>query len=549
MTNDTGRTIGVIDIGSNSVRMVIAQVLVGEQEAAVPADAGSVAGDIGGKIEILEQMRQPAHLGHDTYVNGRLSQRSINATVSILREYARVLDAYEVEHIRAVATAAVREAGNADAFVDRIALAVNLDLELVDPSEESRLTVLGVRHAVGDAMDVNRGESLIAEVGGGSSLLTFLRNGQIAASESFPLGSIRLQEMLATSHESPDTASGLLSHQISSVMSAMRRILPLRRVKNFVAIGGDARFAAQRVGRPTSSPDLFTVELKDYDELVAECVRHTADELARKYNLPFADAETLMPALLAYQAMVHATRAKRLIVCNASMRDGILLDLAGNVTGREDPGRVENVLQSARTIGEKYRTDAAHAGHVSDLAVRLFDALENEHGLASRHRLLLRVAGLLHETGGYVSSRSHHKHSYYLIANSEIFGLRKEEIAVVANVARYHRRSGPKPSHMEYMALPREHRMVVNKLAAILRVADALDRGHAQQVRNFQVELRDEEVVLVIHDVADLTLERRALLSKADLFEEIFGLRVRLEEASQGMARSDGIGSSGPQDL
>jgi len=219
-----------------------------------------------------------------------------------------------------------------------------------------------------------------------------------------------------------------------------------------------------------------------------------------------------------------------MLVCNVSMRDGLLLELAREATGTEDPELAESVVQSARTIGEKYRYDPRHAEHVAGLAVRLFDELQGEHGLSPRHRLLLRVAAILHEVGGFVSNRAHHKHSYYLIANSEVFGLRREEVQVAALVARYHRRAVPKATHVEFLTLPRESRIAVSKLAAILRVADALDRGHAQQVRDFHVERRPGELAIYVRGVPDITVERRAIKQKGDLFEDTFGLRVRIEE-------------------
>jgi exopolyphosphatase/guanosine-5'-triphosphate,3'-diphosphate pyrophosphatase len=167
---------------------------------------------------------------------------------------------------------------------------------------------------------------------------------------------------------------------------------------------------------------------------------------------------------------------------------------------------------------------------VADLSVALFDTLQDEHGLGGRYRLLLRVAGLLHEIGGFVSNRAHHKHSYYLISNTEIFGLKRDEIEIVAHIARYHRRSGPKPSHIEYVALPRETRVVVNKLAALLRVADALARGHIRQIDDVRFELQGDELLLHVHGLADYMLEQRAIALKGDLFEDIYGIRIRFEE-------------------
>ena len=154
------------------------------------------------------------------------------------------------------------------------------------------------------------------------------------------------------------------------------------------------------------------------------------------------------------------------------------------------------MIHSATAIAEKYHVDLDHADNVAEVAVRLFDLFQADHGLGPRHRLLLRVAALLHEVGGFVSSRAHHKHSEYLIANSEIFGLNRNEITLVSQIARYHRRSVPRSSHPTYMALPRESRVVVNKLAALLRVADALIRGHRRRASDIQFQRQGDELIV-----------------------------------------------------
>lgn len=506
------KVVGVIDIGANAVRMVIAQVRPD------------------GAIEELERTQRAVRLGHDTFTNGRLGQRAMNAALGVLRDCKRLLDTYQAEGVRAVATSAVREAANADAFVDRVAMAADLDLEVLDPAEESRLTVSAVRQAMRGALELGQAFALIAEVGGGSTLLTVLDRGAITASASYALGSIRLQEHLATTQEPQARAVALLRQQVSNVVEAIKRALPLDRVNTFVAVGEEARFAAQHIGQPALPDRVWSVEAKPFDRLVADCARLSPERLSKKHGLPLQSTERLVPAFLIYHALLHATPVERMLVCNVSMRDGLLLDLARRVTGADDPELAESVVQSARTIGEKYRYDAQHAEHVAALAARLFDELQGEHGLSPRHRLLLRVAATLHEIGGFVSNRSHHKHSYYLIANSEVFGLRREEVLVAAHVARYHRRATPRPTHLEYLALPREDRIAVNKLAALLRVADALDRGHARQVRDFLLERQPGELVLYVRGVADLTVERRALEEKGDLFEDTYGLRLRVEE-------------------
>lgn len=506
------QTIAAIDVGSNAIRMAVAEVLPD------------------GLVEVLEQLQQGIRLGQDTFRRGRLGGQTLRAAVGILREYRRILDPYRVHHLRVVATSAVREAANADTLLDRALMSTGLEIELIDTSEESRLTVAAVRRQLIGEAGAKRGLVLVAHVGGGITLLTVVDRGEIVDSQSLPLGSIRLQEGVLAGGEPAQRAASLMRQQISNVLSATQSALPLDRIQTFVAIGVDARFAAQQIGKPIAPEGMVAVGRAQLDKLVRQCERHTTEELARKFGLPFPQAETLNPALMVYQALLEATGVMQFLVSPGSMRDGLLLDLAARVTGREDEGLTKGVTRSALAVARKYHVDRRHAQNVADLSTKLFDLLQAEHGLAARHRLLLRVAGLLHEVGGFVSNRSHHKHSYYLIANAEIFGLSRDEHMLVAHVARYHRRAVPQQSHLEYVALPRDRRILVNKLAALLRVADALDRAHGQQVRDFQGERRENEFVITVPGVTDLTLERGAIGQKGDLFEDVFGLRIRLEE-------------------
>jgi exopolyphosphatase/guanosine-5'-triphosphate,3'-diphosphate pyrophosphatase len=271
------------------------------------------------------------------------------------------------------------------------------------------------------------------------------------------------------------------------------------------------------------------VSARDLDKLVSKSQRHTADKLTKMYGLSFSDAETLIPALLVYQVLLHSTGAREILVSNVSMRDGLLLDLAQLATGAIEESAYDDVIRSALSVARKYRVYLKHALHAREISVLLFDELLGEHAMPKRYRLLLEVASILHEIGTFVSSRAHHKHSCYLITNSEIPGLTQEELQLVANVARYHRRSRPKPTHIEYMSLPREKRMIVNKLAALLRVADALDASRTQQVRNIKCNISNEGLVITVPTTADLSLEERTLAMKCDLFEDIYGLQIRLE--------------------
>lgn len=506
------KIVAAVDVGSNALRMAVAEVLPN------------------GEFEILERLQRAVRLGQDTFRRGRLGGQSMRAAVSVLQDFRQVLRLYDVGQLRAVATSAVREASNADTFLDRVFMATAFQLDVIGTSEESRLTVSAVRRAVGDALDVNRGVGLIADVGGGSTLLTMLEDGDIVSSHGLRLGSIWLQEMLSTSEESPERSTELLRHHIANALSTAQSLLPLERVGSFIAVGGDARFAARQVGKPTESADLMVVERADLDRLVRQCQKCTAEELSRRHGLPFAEAETINPALLVYQLLLRKTRAERLIISHVSMRDGLLLELARAATGQEDEGLLKGILHSTESLAEKYGVDVEHAHTVAELCGQLFDLLQADHGLSARHRLLLRVAAMLHEVGAFINPRSLHKHSYYIIYNSEIFGLNRNETEIVAHTARYHRGGGPKLTHAEYTALPREKRVVINKLAALLRLADALVRGRVETARRLQFEREGDELIVHLPTSSDLLLERRSIAGRGDLFEDVYGMKVRLEE-------------------
>lgn len=237
----------------------------------------------------------------------------------------------------------------------------------------------------------------------------------------------------------------------------------------------------------------------------------------------------MLPALLIYQALLHATKARQMIVSSVSMRDGLLLELARHCRGQQDQSFGKEVIQSALSMAEKYKVNLRHAKRVAACAVRLYDQLQIEHGLTYRYRVLLECAALLHEIGTFVSTRAYHKHTYYLVANSEIYGLSRTEVAIVANVARYHRRSVPKPSHPEYMTLTQENRIAVNKLAALLRLAKAMDVSDIRNAAQIDCEVTGNVLTLLVPGISDISIQKRSLEIRSDFLEDVYGLKIEFK--------------------
>jgi exopolyphosphatase/guanosine-5'-triphosphate,3'-diphosphate pyrophosphatase len=355
-----------------------------------------------------------------------------------------------------------------------------------------------------------------------------LRRGEPTRSGVYALGSIRMRQQLDLRKHSRDVQLAIVRRYVANVIEEIRVEIPLNRVNHMLAIGGDVRFVAAQI----AEGDNERLRQLPRDRFLAFCEeveRLDEDALADRFRLTPSDAATLAPALVIYRALLTETAAKTIVVSDASLRAGMLLDFADPGTRLSVQEFERQVLASADALGQKYRFDHDHGHQVANLATRLFDELRDEHGLYDRERLLLQVAALLHDVGVYVSLRAHHKHSQYILAASQIFGLSAEETAVVSNIARYHRRGLPQRTHVPYITLDREDRMIVNKLAAILRVANALDAEHAQKVRDLRVIRGGPSWVLELTGSGDLTMERLAAAARADMFAETFGKPLEIQ--------------------
>jgi exopolyphosphatase/guanosine-5'-triphosphate,3'-diphosphate pyrophosphatase len=494
----------VLDMGASAIRMAIAELTEGRPP------------------RVVEEVSKGVLLGRDTFSSQAIRSQTLDAAISALENFRRLMDSYGVTSVRAVATSAVREARNGDTFLDRIRGRTGIEFDVINEAEESRLVYLAVRDAIGAHASFRGARTLLAEVGGGGTSLTMLRRGEPTRSGVYALGSIRLRQQLDLRAHSVDVQLALIRRYVANVIEEIRVDIPLKRISHILALGGDVRFVASQIAEGESDR-LREIPRERFLAFCEDVGRLDEEGLVDRFRLAPVDAETLVPALLIHHALLLETSARAIVVSDASLRAGMLLDLA-DPGGRLSAEEFERqVLASADALGQKYRFDHDHGHQVAKLATRLFDELRDEHGLDDRSRLLLQVAALLHDVGVYVSLRAHHKHSQYILAASQIFGLSADETAVVSNIARYHRRGGPQRTHVPYVALDRDDRMVVNKLSAILRVANALDAEHAQKVRDLRVVRRAGAWVLEITGTGDLTMERLAATARADMFAETFG--------------------------
>jgi len=504
------RLIAVIDIGSTAIRLLIGEI----------SDSG--------KWRILEQAGRPVPLGQDVFMSGSVSRDSLFLSLQILNGFRELLEGWQIDNDNTyvIATSALREAKNRDTFFDRMQLKTGFSINIIEGIEENRLMYVAVQYAIQNLRKkLNKSNAIIIEVGGGSTEIMLLNEGKMVAAHSLRVGTVRIEQQIRSSIDSSNYMVRLIRQHLRISKEVIRNEMKsLERIKNFIAVGGDARIAAEQVGEYVS--ERYTeIKRTDFEDFIMHIKNLSLDDRVFELGITYQEAEDLVPGLLINQIILEDTDAETLIVPQVSIREGMLLSLAMGPDTEIQNEFNSQVRESAINIGKKYQFDERHSLHVTKLALELFDQLQEEHGLEKYHRLLLEIAGILHDIGTYVRASGHHKHGQYLIENSEIFGLHKDDITVIANVVRYHRKATPSMNHLNYVSLTREDRILVLKLSAMLRVADALDRGHTHIVRNLKVKKEGEQLLLFGDFLGDVSIERFGLNEKAGLFEEVFGLK------------------------
>jgi len=497
--------VAAIDVGSNAIRFMAAEFAAPDRYA------------------VVEQTRAPVRLGHEVFLSGRLSRSATEAAVEAVGGFAQRMQALGVTRSRAVATSAVRDARNSEDFLRRLQEVTSVRLEVISGTEEARLVHLAVRHR----MPLGKRRWLLADLGGGSVELSLVDAQQVHWSVSHDMGSVRLLEELEIADEEP----GRFQRRLEEYTARLR--LPDRKrgagTAGFIATGGNIESLARLAG---AEPDASGVSVLTRDrlrELIHELARRSYRQRVEELELREDRADVILPAAVVYETICSHAGFRAIHVPHVGVKDGVVLDL-GDDYARHGTHmlRQDHLAQAAAlALGRRYRFDQPHARHVTTLALSLFDQLAELHQLEHDDRRILMVAGLLHDIGGFISYRKHHKHSLYVILHSELGGLSATELRIAANVARYHRKGEPASHHIEYAVLEKEDQQRVDRLAAILRVADALDREHLQNVERVVARAGNRTVQLHLEGGSELAAW--AVAKKGGLFTRIFERELELK--------------------
>ena len=502
-------TFAVIDAGSNAIRLQIASV------------------DQPGTYRIIEQDRRPVRLGHRVFDTGALDPSSRSNALDALKRFKTVADRHGVTSIRAIATSAMREARDGASFIEDVAQ-LGITLEVLSEEDEASLISLGILSGL--KFDPPLG--LFMDIGGGSVELAVGNHAKTFALFSVPLGAVRLTERFLKHDPPTEKELENLEQFVKQKLGPASRRLVREKYTMVFGSGGTMTSLAELDARITGDSHheslyvLRRARLKSLFELLRsqpllERVASIAGD-PKRADILVAGAGVLL-------AIMDQLKLDYVFVSGRGLRDGLMVDLlrkshpAYMGTWTEEANRSESIEE----VGEKYNYDKTHSQQVARLALSLFEQMRDLHGLPDRYSSLLYAAAMLHDIGLFIAYPKHHKHTYYLIKSSGPSSFDAIELDIIANIARYHRKSHPSPKHLLFAQLSTAHQDVVRKLSAILRVADGLDYGRQSRVREIQIKTKPEKVLEIrLSGTGDMTDEIHSASDKGGLMSEVYGMEV-----------------------
>ena len=514
--------IAAIDIGTNSLHMIVVRVRP----------------DL--SFEIIDREKEMVRLGAGGLDGRALTPEVLHAALQVLSKFRRLAVSHRVDRIIAVATSAVREAENGGEFLNAVTEHTGIRARVIAGTEEARLIHLAAVYGVGSASEV----TVVVDIGGGSVEITRGIGPNVETGRSFKLGVIRLTERFVKSDPLvPRDERKLVKHIHAEAGEYLDELAHagfdrvIGTSGTILSLGG---IAAGLQGRSTG-PMLRNrrVPAKALRRVRKQLVELSLDKRLRVTGLEPRRADLSVAGAVLLDAIVRRLGAEEITLCDMSLREGLVLDyIARHRKEIAQADRYPDIRRrSVVELADRCNYWPEHATQVARLAMGIFEETRTVHGLTDREREWLEYAALLHDVGVHISYDRHHKHSYYLIKNGDLRGFEPEEVDAIALVARYHRRATPKNRHEEYARLPRKRRQTIRALAAILRLAESLDRSHSQSLSGVELHDRGEDALLQIRTSGDAELELWAAARHAAPFERMLGKPLRVEISGHPYAK------------
>src|SRR5436309_5199868 len=507
----TATRLGAIDIGTNSIRRVVAEV------------------EPDGRYRVLDEEREMTRLGHGLFARGRLLNEPMERSLAALAKMHTIAKGFEVAELRVVATSAVREAANGRAFCQEVRSRCGLRVDVISGEEEAQLALRSALHH----FDLAGRSVAVVDIGGGSVEVTLTAGSVVDEVLTLPLGAVRLTERYGTDGTLSPKRWRKLRRAIDRALDEKLRKPPFHPE---IMIGSGGTFtnlaAMAQFDREGSARSVQGYPISRA-EVVHLLHRLRATPLAERRETPGLNprrADIIVAGAAAVSRLAKRLGTQQILVNSGGLRDGLLLAMIEErfpSEARKSAGPISR-LDSARAFARQCRSSERHCEHVAQLATQLFDGLAERFGVPADARELLEAAALLHDIGYVINHAKHHKHAYHLILNGDLPGFSPHEVELIANIARYHRRAFPRKRHANLRRLGKEDRQIIERLAAVLRVADGLDRAHSRQVTAVRAEDTGKRVQLILEGATLPQVEMWDAERKAGLFVKAFHAELDL---------------------
>lgn len=502
--------LAAIDIGTNSIRSIV------------------VEAQPDGSFRILDDEKATVRLGNGLNETGMISEEASQRALETFARFCKIYSGYGVTQVEAIATSAVRKAKNGADFIKEVERKTGLKIAVISGEEEAELAALSALNN----FDLDGNRHLLTDLGGGSLELVTTVGRQIDHVVSLDLGAVYLTETFLSGDP---VKAGALKKLRRHIRETLRLAFPDERpaIHSVIGSGGTltaiaAMIAASR-GESYTSLHGYELQHADVVHLLVQLSRCTLQERRNIPGLNADRADIIVAGVAVVDGLLEFCRGNLLRINERGIREGLILRaLQKNGCGMATRKR-RTWKDSVMAFAASCRYDAAHSLHVATLADQIFSAVAEPFGLGKRDRQLLEAAAILHDIGYFINYSSHHKHSCHLIRHGELFGFTPRERELIAQTARYHRKSLPKPEHAEYRRLSREDRLLVARLGGILRLADGLDRQRRALVTGLDLSLEKSRMMVALRGREDLSVETYAAQAKSRLFEKAFGLRFVLQ--------------------
>ncbi len=500
--------IGILDIGTNSIHLVLVEI----------------GRDL--SFDVIGRAKDMTRLGDGTLKSGFITREKFERGLAVVKHFVQLARNRGVSKLFGFATAAIREASNGGEFVERLQREAGLTLRTVTGEEECRLIYLAVRHF----MDLSGPPSLIIDIGGGSAEFIVATNKELLHARSLKLGGARLKDLFLPDYPVSKGDHALLHrHLRDSLQHELEdlRAFPMRQVigTSGTLINLGSVISARRDGEPLTNPQGFSFTLEELVDVHKDMARTEESELGGIKGIDPNRKDILLPGACLMIHVLESLGLETVTLCDKAIREGAVLDyIATNRPRLALEAEIPNVrLRTVLQLGKRCEYDEAHAKEIARLSLALFDQLPLPRDLRPGARDLLEYASLLHDIGYHVSYDQHHKHAWYLIKNSELSGFTPGEVDVIACVARFHRKRGPKRKDPVLAGLSSEDRRTIEVLAAVIRVAEALDRSHFHVVESLKVVSRPKQVTVRLTAKDDAAMEIWAARQRVGLLEKLIG--------------------------